>query len=64
MVCFETAKDIRSDIRFGRVIGEGGFGTVRLGYYKNDAKKKVYAIKQINKTRANIDLNMMKREIN
>jgi serine/threonine protein kinase len=47
MIMNENAKDIRTDMKFGRVIGEGGFGQVRLAYYRNDAAKRIYAVKQI-----------------
>jgi calcium-dependent protein kinase len=42
-------KDIRSVYKFKDVIGGGHFGTVRLGYLKEDKQKKLYAIKSISK---------------
>ena len=48
-------KDIRSVYKFKEVIGGGHFGTVRLGYIKEDKNKKLYAIKSISKKNVSKD---------
>lgn len=46
-------KDIRKIYKIGKEIGKGHFGTVRLGYRRNENPRKYYAIKSISKKSLN-----------
>jgi calcium-dependent protein kinase len=58
------AQDIRQTYKFKDVLGGGHFGTVRIGYKRNEVPRKLYAIKSISKKNLSAkDLDDLMKEV-
>ena len=55
---FDLDENIENNYKFGKVIGGGHFGTVRIACLINDQSKK-FAIKTINKDSIDADVNLL-----
>jgi calcium-dependent protein kinase len=57
-------QDIRQTYKFKDVLGGGHFGTVRIGYKRNEVPRKMYAIKSISKKNLSAkDLDDLMKEV-
>jgi serine/threonine protein kinase len=58
-------RDIGSDYSFGKVLGQGHFGTVRLARYKHNPDDiQQYAVKTLKKSKIKQDEDSLRSEVN